>query len=396
MRKSLWLILGLMYLILLEIAKVYFIMPFPGSQQFNVISIAYFLHNNIWWLRIMGIVLMVGPASTTFSDGNRWGKITLVLAFLLYGFIYYLFNFRFLAEKMFHEPKLILFADGQIDTTNRNKLIIGVINHNQAKAYPIEIIGYHHQIKDSFQQQPILVTYCTVCRTGRVYSPFINGKFEQFRLVGMDHFNALFEDATTKSWWQQATGVAISGKLKGEKLTEIPSVQMRLGDWLDLYPNSEILQSDSNFTKNYADLKGFDEGTIKGKLEHRDSLSWKMKSWVLGININNKTKAYDWNNLIKQRMISDSLAGMQLLVTIDPNGKSFYALNRKLNQQILQFLPGANTELMLDTQTRSIWKLNGTCISGTLQGNRLEQLQIYQEFWHSWKNFHPNTNTYQN
>ena len=370
-------------------------MPFPGSQQFNVISIAYFLHNNIWWLRIIGIILIVGPVRSTFSNGNRWGKTTLILAILMYGFIYFLFNFRFLADKMFHEPKQILFTNSQKDTTDRNKLIIGVINNNLAKAYPIEIIGYHHQIKDSIQQQPILVTYCTVCRTGRVYSPFINGKNEQFRLVGMDHFNALFEDATTKSWWQQATGVAISGKLKGEKLTEIPSVQMRLGEWLDLYPNSEILQPDSNFTKNYADLKGFDEGTIKGKLEHRDSLSWKMKSWVLGININNKSKAYDWNDLVKKGMISDSLAGTQFIVTIDPNGKSFYALNKKLNQQILYFLPGATKELMQDTKTRSIWKLNGTCINGVLQGSRLEQLQVYQEFWHSWKNFHPTTTTYQ-
>jgi hypothetical protein len=50
-----------------------------------------------------------------------------------------------------------------------------------------------------------MVTYCTVCRTGRVYGPIINGKKETFRLVGMDHFNAMLEDATTKSWWQQAT-----------------------------------------------------------------------------------------------------------------------------------------------------------------------------------------------
>ena len=395
MKKSLWLTLGLIYLILLEIAKIYFIMPFPGSQRFNVISIAYFLHNNIWWLRIIGIVVIVGPALHTFSNKSIWVKTALVLAILLYAFIYFLFNFRFLADKMFYEPKQIIFAKLPKDTTLRDKLIIGIINNNSAKAYPIEIIGYHHQIKDSFQLQPILVTYCTVCRTGRVYSPFINGKYEQFRLVGMDHFNALFEDATTQSWWQQATGEAIAGEMKGQKLTEIPSAQMRLGEWLDLYPNSEVLQPDSNFKKNYADLKGFDEGTIKGKLEHRDSLSWQFKSWIVGIKINNKSKAYDWNDLVKMRMIPDSFAGTQLLLTVESNGKSFYALNRKLNQQTLQFLNGTNKDLMQDTQTFSIWKLNGTCISGVFQGNRLQQFQVYQEFWHSWKNFHPNTSTYQ-
>lgn len=59
-----------------------------------------------------------------------------------------------------------------------------------------------------------MVTYCTVCRTGRVYSPMVNGKLETFRLVGMDHFNAMFEDASTKSWWRQSNGDCIAGPLK--------------------------------------------------------------------------------------------------------------------------------------------------------------------------------------
>jgi hypothetical protein len=56
MRKSVWLIiLGLLYLITLEIMKVYWIMPFPGSQQSDSVSFAYFLHNNAWWLRIVAL-----------------------------------------------------------------------------------------------------------------------------------------------------------------------------------------------------------------------------------------------------------------------------------------------------------------------------------------------------
>ena len=68
--------------------------------------------------------------------------------------------------------------------------------------------------------------------------PFVNGKKESFRLVGMDHFNAMFEDKTTKSWWYQATGEAIAGPLKNKTLTEIPSQQMTLSAWLRQYPNS--------------------------------------------------------------------------------------------------------------------------------------------------------------
>ena len=103
MKKSVWLILGLVFLIAIELLKVYFIMPFPGSQQSDSIGLAYFLHNNIWWLRIAGVAVIVGPLLSSLAKGKTWQKILLVLIILLYGFIYYLFNFRFLADKMFFQ-----------------------------------------------------------------------------------------------------------------------------------------------------------------------------------------------------------------------------------------------------------------------------------------------------
>ncbi len=157
------------------------------------------------------------------------------------------------------------------NTVDSNKLVIGIDIHGEARAYPIQIIGYHHQVKDTVGNTPVMITYCTVCRTGRVYSPVVNGKPEKFRLVGMDHFNAMFEDETTKSWWQQATGVAIAGSLKGSHLEEIPSHQASLASWIRLHPNSTILQPDSNYKEDYHDLANFDKGTIRGHLEKRDS-----------------------------------------------------------------------------------------------------------------------------
>ena len=394
MKKSLWLISGLLFLLVLEILKVYFIMPFPGSQQLNSVGLAYFLHNNIWWLRIIGIIITVGPFMHFITKGKLWQKIILVMVVVSYGALIYLFNFRFLADKIFHQPKQILFANAADDTTNRDKLIIGIAANNEARAYPIEIIGYHHQVQDSFGKVPIIVTYCTVCRTGRVFSSYVGSFPEHFRLVGMDHFNAIFEDSTTKSWWQQATGIAVTGKLKGSKLSELPSAQMRLGDWLALYPNSKILQADSNYKKQYYELTGYDEGTIKGKLEHHDSLSWNPKSWVVGISIRSKSRAYDWNDLLKEKMITDSLDGTPLLLTIEPNGKTFYALNRTFIGQAMQFIPGSSKDLMEDTQTHSTWKISGICIEGQLKGSELLHPQAYQEFWHSWKTFHPATTMY--
>lgn len=394
MKKSVWLILGLLYLVVLEIVKVYFIMPFPGSQQHDSIAFAYFIHHYIWWLRIVGLVVITGPLLRSLAKGKVWQRTLVVIAILLYAFIIYLFNFRFLADKIFREPTKKIFATPAQDTTSRDKLVIGVVIGREARAYPIQLIGYHHQVRDEILHQPVMVTYCTVCRTGRVYSPLVQGKPETFRLVGMDHFNAMFEDATTKSWWQQATGIAVAGRLKGAKLTEIPSAQMRLGEWLALYPDSKILQADTVYKKQYAELKNYDGGKVEGKLERRDSSSWNAKSWVVGITVEGKSKAYDWNRLMLAKLVNDSIGTVPVLLAAEDNGKTFYAFNRMVNGVSLRFRVSATEGLMEDEQTHSTWKRNGSCIQGLLQGRQLARIQAYQEFWHSWKNFHPHTETY--
>lgn len=388
--RSLWLILGLIFLIALEILKVYFIMPFPGSQRSNSIETAYFIHTHIWWLRILGILIVVLPVMYFFRNGKRWQKILLTLGILLYLFIAYQFNFRFLADKMFLQPTQVAFVAAANDTTNKDKLVIAATINGESKAYPIDIIGYHHQIVDHIGGQPAIITYCTVCRTGRVFSPVVDGRQEHFRLVGMDHFNAMFEDAGTKSWWRQVTGEAIAGPQKGKQLDELPSAQMRLGDWIAMHPDTKVLQPDTVFRKRYAGLKGFDEGTIESSLERRDSASWKFKSWVIGVSVNGKAKAWDWNELVTKKIIQDSLAGVPLLLTIESNGKTFYVLNRKQGATTLHFVL-ATDGMMKDAETNSSWKPDGQCVDGVSRGTSLKPVQAYQEFWHSWQQFHPGT-----
>ena len=388
--KRFILIAGLLLLFAAEILRVYFIMPFPGSQKAETIGFAYWLGRNISWIRIILIVLIALPLIETFRQNKWWKKILLSLFLILYAVIFYFFNFRFEADKMFYQPKHKNFASinpSGADTV----LVIGVAINGEAKAFPIQIIGYHHQVKDTIGNTPAIITYCTVCRTGRVYSPVVNGKPETFRLVGMDHFNAMFEDATTKSWWQQATGVAIAGPLKGQSLAEIPSQQMTLAAWLRSYPNSTVLEPDSTYKKRYKGLDNYNKGTIEGSLEKRDSASWKFKSWVVGVVHDGQTKAYDWNELVKKEVIEDSLRNLPIVIALENDSASFHVWNRQVNQQSLHFTKNKAQNTLTDTNTNSSWDMNGNCIDGTLKGSKLKAVQSYQEFWHSWKNFHPAT-----
>ena len=394
MKKTLLLILALLFLFATEILRVYFIMPFPGSQKANTIQIAYFINNYIWWLRLAGLLVLLPLLWRVLRYGKWWKKIVLSFFVLLYATVFYFFNFKFLADKMFYQPKnkiLATVADNKVDSS---KLIIGITINGQAKAYPIEIIGYHHQVQDTVGGQPVMVTYCTVCRTGRIFSPLVNGRFQHFRLVGMDHFNAMFEDEDTRSWWRQATGMAVAGPLTGTALNELPSQQLRLGAWIQLYPNTLVLQPDMAFTKQYKGLEGFDAGTIKSGLEKRDSASWKFKSWVVGVQVKGGTKAYDWNELLQQKLINDTIANNPVVLVLEKDNVSFHAWTRQVNDKLLSFNFDAATQTMKDMVTNTVWNMNGECVEGVLKGNRLSRVPAYQEFWHSWQSFHPATAKY--
>jgi hypothetical protein len=394
MKRTFLLIAGLLILFATEILRVYFIMPFPGSQEANTIQVAYFIDKYIWVFRIIGLLLFVPPMIYIFRSSKWWRKILLAIFVLLYGFIFYMFNFKFLADKMFYQPKNKILATVAANKIDSTKLVIGVSIKGEAKAYPIEIIGYHHQVQDTIGGEPVMITYCTVCRTGRVFSPFVKDKFEKFRLVGMDHFNAMFEDVTTKSWWRQATGIAVAGPLKGTTLKEIPSEQMALAAWIRKYPNTLIMQPDAFFANRYKGLQGFDDGTIKSGLEKRDSGSWQFKSWIIGVQIADHAKAYDWNQLVKLRVINDTFQNVPLLLVLENDNRSFHVWNRKTDDVIPEFSFDAASQTMKDNVTGSIWNMNGECIDGALKGSRLAPIQAYQEFWHSWERFHPGTTRY--
>ena len=392
MRKAL-LIIGFIVLFAAEILRVYLIMPFPGSQEANSINLAYFIDRNIIYIRIAVFLATLFPVLQVLLKGKKRSKIMIGTLLVLYAVVFGMVNFKLRADKMFYQPENKLLATPQENKVAADKLVIGVSLQGEAKAYPVEIIGYHHQVQDTIAGQPVMVTYCTVCRTGRVYSPFIDGKKENFRLVGMDHFNAMFEDNTTKSWWQQATGFAVAGPLKGKALAEIPSQQMTLGSWLRAYPQSKILQPDPVFKEKYDSLAGFDEGTIESSLEKRDSASWKMKSWVVGITVPGASTAYDWNDLVQYRLIEDSLPNLPVVIYLEKDNASFHAWNRNVNGQSLHFIK--DPAGLKDTITQSVWNEDGVCVEGVLKGTRLTPVQASQEFWHAWEQFHPGTTRYQ-
>ncbi len=353
-------------------------MPMPGSQRMESIGFAYFIYH--WRLAFRaGFALLLFWSFFKSTFRYKWLP---ALALTALAALIYVFNFQMSADHMFYQPNAVLMKNAAENKVDSNRLVIGIEKNGVAKAYPIQFIGYHHQVRDMLGNHAVMVTYCNVCRSGRVFLPEVNGQPEQFRLVGMDHFNAMFEDQSTKSWWRQVSGEAIAGPLKGQSLPEFFSRQMSLKDWLALYPNSLVMQEDTSFSETYEGMKMYESGKSKGDLTKRDSASWQRKSWIVGVKMKDKSKAYDWNKLAEAKIIHDHIDHQPIVIALSNDKKSFVAFERKEGQVFTMqgdsLFDGVNTYNLLGHSSNS----------GV---PHLISIKIYQEYWHSWQTFHPET-----
>jgi len=378
MRKAFY--LGLAGLALFEVLSVYFIMPMPGSQGIDSLDFAYFLHAHRWAFRSVFVLAIVAGGPAAFGARRKGIPVLCTLAVLA---VAWLFNFKMTADRIFLQPAHLTLKPRGKSAVPENSVVIGIEGGGEAKAYPIRFLVYHHQVPDTLGGRPVIVTYCSVCRTGRVFEPVVGGHPEKFRLVGMDHFNAMFEDATTGSWWRQATGEAVAGPLKGAMLPEIDAGQVTLRDWFKLHPGSLVMQPDKASKEEYDPAGGFERGLSKGELTRTDAASWKDKSWVVGIQVGPHSKAYDWNRLKAQGIINDRIGDVPVVIAVAPDRGGFAAFER----------PDAEWTFRIDG---GVLKANGRSFDFSGRDlseptHRLKSVNGHQEFWHSWRTFHPET-----
>src|SRR5690606_4612691 len=372
--------LGLILLAVLEFLKVYFIMPFPGSQQAETIDLAYFLHTNRWYFRILFGLMILGGAVQALSARRKWipGVVVLLVAWVVY-----YFNLKMMADRIFLEPEILAFEGRATHLLCDSTVVLAVEHEGEAKTYPLRYIAYHHQVRDTVGGKAVMITYCNVCRTGRAFEPVVNGQAERFRLVGMDHFNAMFEDETTRSWWRQVNGEAITGPLLGQRLPEVPSSQLTLGMFFNSYPFGKVMQADVASIANYDSLARFERGKSQSTLTRTDTLSWEDKSWVVGVEIGTNARAYDWNQLKEERVIHDIFGRVPILIALAEASQSFSVLRRN-----------AEHERYLIRHESLVGPHGAYDFFGRRNNGRLARIQAYQEFWQSWKSFRPNTDRY--
>src|SRR5688572_9907398 len=120
-------------------------------------------------------------------------------------------------------------------------ILLGVSSGTVAKAFPAGDLAQHGAVADQMPDGPISVTWCGVCNTGLAFRAEVNGRTLHFQYDRMVGGNEVQKDAETGTSWQQASGEAIDGPLKGTRLTLYPAIRTTWAEWRKRYPRTMVL-----------------------------------------------------------------------------------------------------------------------------------------------------------
>ena len=203
--------------------------------------------------------------------------------------------------------------------------IIGITVNGESRAYPINILNWHEIVNDNIKGTPLSVTYCPLCGTGIVYEGKLGNRTLKFGVSGLLYnSDVLLYDRDTETLWSQILSKAVSGPLRGQKLTMIASSQTRWDKWLKQHPDTKVLSTDTGYSRDYRQSPYGDYEKTAGIYfpVSAKSRRYHPKERVLGITINGKTKAYPFTELAKlsKTQITDTFEGQTLTIDFDvPN-----------------------------------------------------------------------------
>jgi hypothetical protein len=216
------------------------------------------------------------------------------------------------------------YVDARSSGLADNDRVLGLALQGIARAYPIRILNWHEIVNDRLGDAAVAVTYCPLCGTGIAFDARVAGQVARFGVSGL-LFNSdvLLYDRATESLWSQILAQAVSGPLKGTRLTPVPLTHTSWADWRRRHPRTEVLSTDTGFVRDYTrdPYDGYDRtASVMFDVQHRDD-RLHPKAWVLGLRIGDEAKAYPFDTLARRvgadGTLADRLGGQAVRIRYD-------------------------------------------------------------------------------
>ncbi|MDR8392930.1 DUF3179 domain-containing protein [Aliifodinibius sp. S!AR15-10] len=296
-----------------------------------------------------------------------------------------------------------------VSYVGETRIVTGIKIGDTIKAYPHQVMDHHEIVNDAVGDTPYCLTLCPLTGTAIAWERVIDGETVEFGVSGWLFRNNLIPyDRKTGSRYSQMQMRGINGPESSTQLNTIQVIQTTWSTWREMYPDSQVLTTNTGFSRNYS-------GYVYGRDYYLDENSGTLfpvqnsdnrlpnKARVHGIiaelpaDQNAQVKVYQIGLFGEGvHLVSDQVGGEDVIVAGSTNynfAVSFHALPEDGTE--LNFEP-VQDELpfIMEDQEGNRWDLFGYAVEGPRQGEQLAPTNSYTGYWFAWADFFPELSIY--
>lgn len=278
-----------------------------------------------------------------------------------------------------------------------NELVIGIKKGGGAKAYPHQILDWHEIINDELSDWKVALTYCPLTGTGVAWNRTLNGNETTFGVSGkLYNTNLMPYDRATDSYWSQLRLDCVTGDLVNTKISTFQIIETTWGTWKKAFPNSDIMNRDTGFTRFYGSYPYGDYRTNHDNIIFPVSnLDERLpaKERVLGVIGEIETKVYSIELFETERIITDKFEGKDLII-IGSKEDNFVLGYEDPNLNGLEFVKGELPVIAEDEDGNRV-DMFGEIVDGPRKGEDLVPLNAFMGFYFAFGTFYEDLEIYE-
>lgn len=226
----------------------------------------------------------------------------------------------------------------------------------------------------------------------------IDGTPLTFRLAGINNQNFLMRDEQTGSYWQQISGLAVSGPLRGRRLEPVQCDELTFALWRQENPEGKVLRPVKQFEGDY-ETKDWEAQIARAPtVVDTSKTPFPPRELMLGLELNGSARAYVLDRVLKAKLIQDRVGATPVIVLVGADGKSVRVFEARIDGNDSDFYressPAVGQPIMMDAATGSRWSFGGCAVSGPATGKCLKPVLALKDYWFDWRLYHPNTTVF--
>lgn len=202
-------------------------------------------------------------------------------------------------------------------------------------------------------------------------------------------------DHQTESLWHNLTGEPVVGSLarSGIKLKVLPVAITSWEYWLRDHPDTKVLDINTGYDREYTPGKPYGHyfaspTTMFPVAPRNDRLA--TKDYVFAIQLRGQPKAYPLEIVGQEKVINDTLGGVNLVIIGDATTRTVRAYER----EGYIFAPGRLATSLTEKISGETWQIEEEQLVHNSSGEKLLRLGGHISYWFGWYAFYPTTEVY--